>query len=177
MHSSVKVYTQALFEVSKDLRQCDQVHKDLKNILQIIKNTSELETFLRNPAIPSTVRQNAIEKIFKKFIQPISYQFIKFLEYKNRLSILKETCTYFESLYLDEQGVARVKITSSVDLSGQQVKEITGHLKKRLKKEIEPDLHVDAKMIAGIMIQHGDIVYDYSARTQLDRFRNNLIKA
>ena len=177
MYSIAKRYAQALFEASQEADQGEYVQKDLKKILQRIDDTREFEEFLENPAIPAHVRQSIIDQIFKKSACELCYRFIRFLEHKKRLNLLKGICRAFESLYLENKGVRQITVASAVTLTEHQIKELSSHLKLRLKKDVELFARVDPAMLAGIRIYDGDTIYDYSAKTMLEQFRKNFIKA
>jgi len=172
-----KRYAQALFDLSCETNECDLVSQDLSKIKILINESDEFASFLHNPVIPSEKRQIILENILKNTVNTLTRKFIFFLNVKNRLSLLKDICQVFEQLHLDANGILRVKITSITTLNNNQVKEISKHLKSRLKKDIEPHLYSDPSLLGGIKIQEGDTIYDHSLRAQLEQFRKNLIKA
>lgn len=172
-----KRYTQALFELCQEQNTCEQVRHDLKEISALIDESEELLDFLYNPVIDFDLRQGIIKKIFKNQTNTLTYQFISFLNSKNRLNVLKEICPIFESVCLNATGVSKVTVTSSIILNKGQLQDISKQLKSRLKKEIEAQFVIDPAMLGGIKIQDGDTIYDYSLRTQLEQFRKNLMKA
>lgn len=176
-YSIAKRYTQALFELSQEQNTSEQVRRDLKKINVLIDDSEELLEFLCNPVIAFNLRQGIIEKIFKNQTDAPTYQFISFLNSKNRLNVLRDICQIFESLSLNATGVSKVIVTSIMTLNTGQLQDISKQLEFRLKKKIEPQLVLDPSLLGGIKIQHGDTICDYSLRTQLEQFRKNLIKA
>ena len=176
-YSIAKRYAQALFDLGCETNACESVSDDLKKIQKLINKSDEFIRFLHNPIIPIDKRQTVIENIFKSKVHDLTCRFIHFLNVKNRLDLLRSICQVFEKLYLELNGVLRVKITSSVTLNKNQVQEITKHLKARLKKDIDPYLQDDPALLGGIKIQEGDTIYDYSLQRQLEQFKKNLIKA
>lgn len=176
-YSIAKRYAQALFDLSCETDACKSVSGDLKKIHKLINESDEFTAFLYNPVIPLKKRQIILEDILKNKVSTLTRKFILFLNVKNRLSLLKNICQVFEQLFLDVNGILRVKITSNITLNNSQVRDISKHLKSRLKKDIELYLNDDPSLLGGIMIQEGDTIYDYSLRAQLDQFRKNLIKA
>ncbi len=176
-YSIAKRYVQAVFNLSQENDTCESVYKDLKTIYQLIDESEDLREFLSSPIISSEKRQTILKNIFENKINPFTYSFICFLDSKNRLDLLEDACDIFAKLYFDAQGICEVAITSNAILDNEQVKEISKHLKSRLKKEIKPSVYADATMLGGVKIQDGDTIYDYSFRTQLEQFRKNLLKA
>jgi len=176
-YSIAKRYAQALFDLSCETKECETVSRDLLKIQKLINESDEFVTFLHNPVISLDTRQTILKGILKNKIKPLTRKFILFLNIKNRLRLLSNICQVFEKLYLELKGIIRVKITSSTTINDSQVKEISKHLKSRLKKNIEPTVFKDPSILGGIKIQDGDTIYDYSLSTQLEQFKKNLIKA
>ena len=176
-HTITKRYTQALFDLSRESKKLEVVHRDLKKINELISKSEELEAFLNNPTVTTQQRKEILSKIFKNKFDQLTFKFVNFLDHKNRLNFLKDICSAFETYYLDAKNVLKVQITSSIALNKAQVRDIQKHFGARLQKEIEPQVDVDPELIGGVKIQDGDTVYDYSIRTQLEAFRRNLIRA
>jgi len=176
-YSIAKRYAQALFDLSQEAGERDSVSRDLKKIQKLINGSEEFTNFLHNPVIPLEKRQEILEIILNTKVSALMYQFIDFLNAKNRLNLLEDVCQVFEQLHLDANGVLRVKITSSATLNSKQVTKISKQLKLRLDKDIEPYLSEDPLLLGGLKIQEGDTIYDFSIRTQLEQFKKNLIKA
>ena len=170
MYSAVKRYAFALFKLAEEKGCREEVHRDLKMIVELIGKSGPLERFLKNPAVISQVRQTILKDIFEGKIHSLTYHFILFLEEKRRLNFLKNIAEYFEQLFLKEEGIVEVKVTSSFLLNPHQMHVLTEHLKEKFKAHIQPVFNVNPDIIGGIRIQKDDHVYDYSLRSQLDKW-------
>jgi len=170
-------YAKAFFELSRDKGKSDKVYADLKVIDALIRASTDFSDFIENPTVNLVRRTAIINKIFKGKVDPLSHRFISFLESKQRLGLLKEMYHSFEKFYLTATNTTKVTISSRGPLAKGQMEDIVGTLKARLKKNIDPRVHHDRKMIGGIKIQEGDLIYDYSVKTQLEEFKQRLIRA
>jgi len=130
-YSIAKRYTQALFELSQEQNNCEHVRGDLKKIAALIKESEELLDFLCNPVITFDIRQGIINKIFKSQSNTLTYQFISFLNSKNRLNLLRDVCQIFESYCLRISGISQVTITSKIALNKGQLQDVSKQLKSR----------------------------------------------
>ena len=169
-------YAQALYEISKSGNNTEQIHSDLKNLLQIISESNHFADFIHNPVIHFKKRREILSKLFQGKFDAMTNRFLGFIATKDRLAILQEICIAYGDIYLKENDIVRAKITTSVELSKHQISALEQHLKLRLRKEIESDIVVDPNLIGGIKVQVGDFVQDFSIRSQLDQFRKNLLK-
>ena len=170
-----KIYAQALFDLSLEVKKLDVIQRDLKNIEELMHSSLELCQFLQNPVIPSGKRREIINIIFKKQINSITLRLILLLSEKKRLKFLSGVCDDFNQMYLEHKGIATVIITSGISLNEHQINVIKQHLKKKLDRDIRPLTLVDPKLIGGIAIRHGNTIYDYSFRAQLERIRKRMI--
>ena len=149
--------------------------RNLKTIHQLIADSEDFVKFLEDPTVPSTLQKIILEKILKDKITSQAFKFILFLIEKKRLALLKDICGHFEKLYLESEGIVQAEITSSVPLEKDQIKELCVQFKNKLKKEIEPQFKIDSQVLGGIKIKVGDVIYDYSLRFQLEKFRHALL--
>ena len=176
-HQVTKRYARALYELSNESKQVQSVRKDLAEIRDLIDASQELADFLHNPVIPRADQDKIIARIFGKRFTDLTYQFLFFLNAKNRLSCLRSVCLVFEQMFLENAGVLPITIASSVELNAEQTRDIAEHMKAKLGKEIDARTSVDPGLIGGIRISQGNTVFDYSFNAQLERFRKNILKA
>ena len=171
----IQQYTKALFLECQEKKTTKDVYRNLKTIYQLIRESEDFKKFLEDPTIPSLLAKSTLEKILKDKITPQSLNFLLFLIEKKRLPLLRSICESFERFYLESEGIVQAQITSSISLEKEQIKEICSYLKVKLKKEIEPQLKIDATILGGVKVKIGDVIYDYSLRFQLEKFRHSLL--
>lgn len=170
-----KRYAQALFEKGKEDHTLEAFQEDASLIKAAIEQSEDLVLFLNNPVIPPEKRTLVLKEIFEKNISESTMEFILFLERKKRLNLLKTICEELQDFCLEEKGVARAKFISRWPLISAETKFLTNYLQQKLNKEILPQALLDESILGGIKIQVGDIIYDYSLQTQLDKFKKSLI--
>ena len=175
LNPASKRYAQALFDLSEEKFDLEVVHSDILNLAELIRESQEFRLFLMTPVIPSLKRQEVLNIIFETKFSKLTRQFMLFLESKRRLYLLDEIISAFGELYREVKGVLPVDISSSVFLTSAQINTICHHLKLKMRKDIEPQVHVDPAMLGGIKIKIGDIVHDYSFLHQLEKFKKNLM--
>ena len=153
----------------------DTVQNDFKVVTRALKDSLVLSDFIRTPVIPFEKRKTILEEIFKNKIHAETIKFLIFLASQRRLNFLKEICEAFDDLYLEYKNTVRAFITSNTELNTHQISDISHHMKLKLRKEVQPVLKVDKNLIGGIKIRIDDFIYDYSIKTQLDKFKYNII--
>jgi F-type H+-transporting ATPase subunit delta len=103
-----------------------------------------------------------------------STNFIKVLAENKRLIALPEILVLFAELKAEYEKEIEVEVTSATDLSDQQQQEISGSLEKRLARKVKLNCSVDADLIAGFVVQAGDLVIDGSFKSKLGRLADTL---
>lgn len=167
-------YARALLDTALEAGRAEAVYQDMKTLIQLIDDSLDLCEFFDNPVIPFEKRRRILESLFNGRVDALTYRFLFFLEEKRRLIFLGTIARAFEELYLKHEGIAKVRITASREMSSHQLEEIVRRLQGRLGTRVEPHVETDSRLLGGVKIQRGDIVYDYSLRSQLEKFRKTL---
>ncbi|MCA9406840.1 MAG: ATP synthase F1 subunit delta [Candidatus Omnitrophica bacterium] len=170
-------YAQALFEHAKELKQAEKVYNDLLNLRELIDQSVDLSRFFANASIPKDIRRQTLDKVFNGKLTETTLKFLLFLEYKNRLGILKDVCTEFEKVYMNDITTIRVKIASSTQLDKKQIETLSKQLNKKFEKDIQTEISVDPALLGGLKFQVHDTVYDYTLKAQLDKIKEQFIHA
>lgn len=74
----------------------------------------------------------------------------------------------------DKAGRVKAVVTSAKPLSPLQLSQIKQTLEQVSGKTVDMDKKEDAELLGGVVAQVGDVVYDGSIRTQLERMRASL---
>ena len=93
------------------------------------------------------------------------------------MSPLLSICEIFKSYYSQKHGILAVTLTSPFPLREDQTQAICDKLKRHYGKEIQPVREISPQLIGGFKVQVGDTVYDYSIRSQLEKFRETALMA
>ena len=176
-HKATPRYAHALFHLSAEKNLLNDVYEDIHQLKSLLEKNAELRFLFEDPEIPSQKRIAVFERLFKSRVQPLTFQFLCFLEKKDRLSLAVEICSTFEQMVWDHNNILRAEITSSQTLEGHQVSEIKNRLQARFQKKIEPELRVDPSLLGGFKVQIGDQILDLSITGQLERFQQKILKA
>lgn len=164
-------YAKALFDISRDRQNTAVLRQDMVRIIKTMDGSKELDQFFDNPIIPVAKRQTILRAIFEGRVDPLTYQFILFLDQKRRLKLLRHVAHAFEGFFLEAHNIVKVKITTGIGLTQQQREAVSKALRSKFNKVIDPQEEVDPAILGGMKIQKGDEIYDYSLRAQLETFK------
>jgi F-type H+-transporting ATPase subunit delta len=93
--------------------------------------------------------------------------FIRVLIENDRVQVLPEVTSLFESLKNEHEGVVEATIESAFPLEDAQRKEVIDGLERRFQRRVQPSVVVNHDLIGGVRIAVGDEVIDSSVRGRL----------
>ncbi len=95
--------------------------------------------------------------------------FVKVLADNDRLSLLPEIATQFETLKARAEGTLEATITSAQPLSQPQIDDLVAGLKAKFNRAVNVQVAVDESLIGGAIVTIGDQVIDGSVKGRLEK--------
>jgi F-type H+-transporting ATPase subunit delta len=83
----------------------------------------------------------------------------------------------FDRLADEAAGRIHALVTSAVELSADERREMADRLSKRLGAEVSVQSVVDRRIIGGVKVQYGDHLIDATIATRLQQLRRRLADA
>ncbi|NOX36171.1 MAG: F0F1 ATP synthase subunit delta [Calditrichaeota bacterium] len=172
-----KRYALALFEAALEANKLEVVESDLHLIEQEYQQVEDLQKLIDSPVISNTVKRTVVTEVFQNRLDPITFDMLVLLIEKNREKYLPGVIMYFRELLDEHRGILRADLYSVVPLTESQLQ----HLKKRLDaltgKNVIITQHIDPELLGGFTIRINDTVFDSSLKHQLEKLRENLVRA
>jgi F-type H+-transporting ATPase subunit delta len=101
-------------------------------------------------------------------------KFLGELAEKRRMTLLPEVGALYETYKREAESQLLVKVTTAMALDAAHAEQLKASLKRRFKREIELEVHVDPSLLGGVVIDTGSEVIDGSARGRLQRLASAL---
>jgi len=170
-------YAEALLDLAKSNDSLKETTNDMNIVSQFLANSSDLKKFLGNPLITRDAKKNVVKDILGEQVSASTLKFLLLLVDRNRIEVLESIAQKFLELSYKQESIEIAKITSSIQLSAEQQKEIAEKLKLITgAKQIKLALKIDPQLIGGFTIEIGSKLIDTSIRGQL-RQSSNLLGA
>ena len=171
----VEPYAEALLELANSNDSLKETTNDMNIVSQFLVNSSDLKKFLGNPLITREAKKNVIKDILGEQINPTTLTFLMLLVDRGRISLLDTLAQRFLELSYKTEKIEIAKITSSIQLSADQQKNIAEKLKAITgAKQIKLALKVDPALIGCFTVEIGSKLIDTSIRGQLKQISNLL---
>jgi F-type H+-transporting ATPase subunit delta len=101
-------------------------------------------------------------------------RFLAELAEQRRMALLPEVAALYAAFKRESESQLLVKVTSAMTLDAAQVEQLRVSLQRRFKRDIALETHVDAALLAGVVVDTGTEVIDGSARGRLARLASAL---
>jgi len=167
-----KRYAQALFELSIELKQLEEVQKDMVLIGSVLHESRELRIVLANAVLDGYKKTRVLNKIFEGKIQKLTLRFLELIVQKNRVAFLEVVCNSFEEIYKEFKNIMPVTLTTAYKADKKVIDAILAKLKDVTHKQLEVTEKVDNNLIGGFKLDFEDFQYDDSIKVQLKRMAN-----
>jgi F-type H+-transporting ATPase subunit delta len=168
-------YAQALMSVAQENNLGESFAQEISSLLELLKNSPELQGFLRNPTIKPEAKKAVIQQILGNAPAYLG-NFLNLLVDKRRIFFIEEIGEQYLALWRQMNNTVLAEVTSAAELSEIQrqavidkVKGISGAQAVKLQTVIDPNL------IGGVVIRIGSQVYDASLSSQLRRIGLSLL--
>ena len=172
-----KVYGDALFEAAVEAKKMDEMFGEVKQLLVIFKENTDLQKMLDNPKIIREDKENVIETVFRGRISNEIVELMKLMIAKGRYNSIESVFEYFIELVKEEKKIGIAHVTTAMEVTDKQKKDIENRLLETTKYEsFEMNYSVDESLIGGMVIRIGDRVVDTSIKTKLYDLSKDLRK-
>jgi F-type H+-transporting ATPase subunit delta len=153
----------------------EPVVKQLTAFAAAFDESAELRNVLANPAVPIEAKHAVLEKVAARIgASKIIRNFLFVVADHRRTHALPEIVATFQEVVRQRQGMAEAEVSSAVELSAAQKKELTQTLTRLTGKRIETRYSLDPALLGGAVVRIGDTVYDGSVRSRLYELRARL---
>lgn len=171
------VYAKAVFELSAGKGGGPgEVSSQLREFWETIKSHPGLEAVLAGPTSEAGTRKAILRDVNSAMnIGGITRNLLELLASRGRLAYVPDVIDRLDSLIESSQGVLAGKVRSAVELSADEVAVLSASLAKKVGGRVRLTQEVDPSLLGGVVAIVGGRTFDASLRTQIERFKNELI--
>ena len=165
-------YAEALFMLAREENLVDEIYEGLKTVKSVFDETPEYMDFLSTPSISKSERTDAVEQAFGGRINEHTLSFLQLLCEHAKAESFNECFAEYERLREFANSTVVAVVKTAVELSADQIKNLTTNLCKRTGKNVTVKTVIDKTLLGGIMVELDDKVLDGSIKNNLKRVRD-----
>jgi F-type H+-transporting ATPase subunit delta len=165
-------YAEAAIELAEDQKQGERLAGDLELIQKAMKESVELQSFLKSPVISKEKKRAVLSELFKARMGTLAFDFLNLLVEKGREDVLESILVEYFKMRDDQLGIITLQLRAGVDLTFDQQNTIAKRFEEMTRKKIRVVFSVDKQLKGGFVARVGDTVYDGSVSRQLELLRS-----
>lgn len=174
MNGGGKEYAIAMFSLSLENNNLEEVYGDLKLIETVIKENPEYLEYLVNPAVSKAERVENIKKVFEENVCENVFSFMNVLCDHGDMYILTSAISEFDSMYEDYMKYSKAVITSAVELTDEEKAKLISKLMRVTGKRIEAEYVIDKSLIGGLTVMVDGKYFDGSVRKNFKNIKEEI---
>ena len=159
-------YAEAAFELARDAQALPKWSEMMRFAATIVGDPRVAEA-LDNPRLDAGAKASLLLSIAGDRFDGEARNFIRVLLEGERVMLLPQIATMFETLKDDAEATAKATIESAFEINDAQVDELRRALEKRFGRKIEATVTVNPELIGGARVTVGDAVLDGSVQAKL----------
>ena len=171
-----KRYAQAIFELSLEYKNTDNIAKDMVLIQKVLEQNRQLRKILENPVLDDVKKAGLLIKIFGNSVEKLTSRFLHLISRKGRASYLLSISYAFDEIYKDFKNIMTAELITATKADKEIRENIISKLKQITDKDIELNEIVDEEIIGGFVIKLEDYEYNASIANQLKRLEKEFSK-
>lgn len=171
-------YAEALMSVAQSNDMTQQLGEDIAALLNLLKESSELQQFLGNPVIKAADKKAVLQQVMGEQVHPYLMNFLKLLVDRGRIIFLEGICKQYQALLRELNQTVLAEVSSAVELTDAQKQTVREKVMAMTNaQQVELDTQIEPELIGGVIIKVGSQVVDASLRGQLRRIGMRLSSA
>ena len=170
-------YSRALFEVSVETKDQENIETEVKVLKSLINNSNEIKNFIQNPTHSLESQNNVINLLSKNlgFSKNLK-NFLLLLIKKRRIFFISKIIESFLKLCMKKKGEIKASLISSKELNESELNGISKDLSSSMGSTVKFDYKVDKDLIGGLKLQLGSFMIDTSIRNKLKKIEQKLLE-
>ncbi len=168
-------YAMAVFEIAQDEDKLVAYGEELRLVSQVTSSHMELRGFLANPQIQPKAKKELLTKLFQDELSKTVFNFLMLLVDKRREVLIEAIEHEYAMLSNKARGIVLADVTSALPMTDSQSARLQAKLAEITEKSIQLRLHVDEKILGGVIVKMGDKRIDGSVVGRMQSLKEQLL--
>ena len=168
-------YAASVFELAQQHELVDEFTASFSALSGVLGDAA-VRTFLQSPKLDNRTRKTVLRAALAERVHPLFLNFLQVVIDKRRQHLLADIAREYHALVEDAAGRLHVAVTVAHEPSAELHQEIRRQLSEIFGKTVVPHVHVDGRILGGIIVRHEDKVIDGSLRRRLIAMRRRLLE-
>ena len=177
-NSSVKSYSQAIYELALEEKNLNDVEENVISFLKLISQSKDFNSIIKDPTNKQEDQLKVINIIFEKFkLNNLLKKFLNFLVMKRRFFYVEKILKDFLMICSKNRGEISAKLIVAKELDENQINKIKNELSQNFGSNVKLNYNYDPDLIGGLIMQVESVMIDTSIKNKLQQIQNKMIEA
>lgn len=168
-------YATALFDLSKETKAVDALHKDVASLAEAVNGSDALADLLNSPLYSRDDQEAGIAAVASKLgLGDAMSNTLRLMAQKRRLFVVPALLTALRERIAEEKGIVTAEVSSAKALTKTQADKLAKVLKAKVGQDVEINATVDESLIGGLVVKLGSKMIDTSIRSKLAALQNSM---
>lgn len=163
-------YAKAILSLAIDQKSEKIVNDDMKLITNTISENSDLDLALKNAIAKQDTKREILNQVFPN-LNPLTSQLFNVLVDNNRLDVIADVAQKYNELYDAHIGKEKATVTTAIQMTEDLEIKVMAKIKELTSKSVELENIVDESIIGGFILRVGDIQYNASIASKLNKLK------
>ncbi|WP_066630201.1 ATP synthase F1 subunit delta [Labilibacter marinus] len=168
-------YAKALFLLSKEKGEVDNVYNDMNMLYQYCSDTKEFKELLSSPVITPAKKKKALKTVFDKHVNQLTINFLAIMVDNKREALLDDIARNYIDFYKKEKDLKTVTLFTASQLNEDYLEKIKDLLQVELAAKIEMNVRVRDNLIGGFVLMVDGKMMDASVANKLKEIKKKLL--
>ncbi|MGF1502388.1 MAG: F0F1 ATP synthase subunit delta [Paracoccaceae bacterium] len=161
-------YATALFDLATEEGALDTVERDLDQLSDAIRSSTDLERLIRSPIYGREDQARGLNAVAERMgLSPIARNLLGLMASKRRLFVLPDMIRIFGQMLADHRGEITAEVRAARPLSDAQTERLAETLRAASDRTVKLEVTVDPALIGGLVVKLGSRMIDTSIRSKL----------
>ncbi len=175
--SITRRYAEALISIGVEEDSCEKFESELTKINDTLNENIELRNVLYSSVYPIKNRKGILKEIAKRLeVSKNIENFLNLLIDKKRIEFLPHILKRYKEILDQIVGRIRAKVIVAKSIPDELVSKLKESLEKSSGKEVLLDMQEDPAIIGGVITKMGNVIFDGSIRTQLEKVKKSIVR-
>ncbi|QDU24002.1 ATP synthase F1 subunit delta [Urbifossiella limnaea] len=171
-----RTYAEALLTAAEARGEADAVGDQFRSLgKDVFPAMPGLEALLDSPSVSRKRKDAVITQLFDGRATPLFLDFLRLLNRKDRLGILRLIAIAYRSLRDNDANRLRILVETAAPLDADQTAALERALAELTGKTPVLVVRPAPELIGGLVVHVGDKIYDTSVRSKLRAVRTKLL--
>lgn len=169
-------YAEALFALGQKTGEDEAYARAFETLIALLESDPRVRDFLGSPKIDVAAKKDVLVRAFENRVPRLFLNFLLVVLDKRRQRFVPEISREYGRLVDERLGRLHVQVTLAHEPDERMEREIAAELGRIFGKRVIAHVHVDPKILGGIVVRSGDRVLDGSLRRRLLSLRHRLLE-